>query len=46
MLVKTELAMVSELRELLKRLHQPLEVMLVCARWQAAYPSSFLIWRR
>ena len=25
---------------MLKRLHYPLEVMLVCARWYAAYPLS------
>jgi putative transposase len=34
------LAMTSELRKVLKRLHYPLEVMLVCARWYAAYPLS------
>lgn len=33
--------MVPELRKVLKRLHYPLEVMLVCARWYAAYPLSF-----
>ena len=33
--------MISELRKVLKRLHYPLEVMLVCARWYAAYPLSF-----
>ena len=32
--------MTSELRKVLKRLHYPLEVMLVCARWYAAYPLS------
>ncbi len=31
----------SNLRKVLKRLHYPLEVMLVCARWYAAYPLSF-----
>jgi putative transposase len=30
----------STLRRLLKRLHFPLEVMLVCVRWYAAYPLS------
>ena len=30
----------GELRKVLKRLHYPLEVMLVCARWYAAYPLS------
>ena len=34
----TELAMIPELRKVRKRLHYPLEVMLVCARWYAAYP--------
>ena len=33
--------MIPELRNVLKRLHYPLEVMLVCARWYAAYPLSF-----
>ena len=33
--------MFPELRKVLKRLHYPLEVMLVCARWYAAYPLSF-----
>jgi transposase-like protein len=37
----TETAMIPELRSVLKRLHYPLEVMLVCARWYAAYPLSF-----
>ena len=40
MIVKTELAMIDELRKELKRLHYPLEVMLVCARWYAAYSLS------
>lgn len=30
----------SVLRGVLKRLHYPLEVMLVCVRWYAAYPLS------
>ena len=34
-------AMTPELRKVLKRLHTPLEVMLVCTRWYAAYPLSF-----
>ena len=37
----TSKAMISELRKVLKRLRYPLEVMLVCARWYAAYPLSF-----
>ena len=41
MIVKTDLAMIGELRKVLKRLHYPLEVMLVCSRWYAAYPLSF-----
>ena len=27
-------------RKVLKRLHYPIEVMLVCVRWYAAYPLS------
>ena len=34
------MAMIGELRKVLKLLHYPLEVMLVCARWYAAYPLS------
>lgn len=30
----------SALRRVIKRLHYPLEVMLVCVRWYAAYPMS------
>ena len=30
----------STLRRVVKRLHFPLEVMLVCVRWYAAYPLS------
>ena len=37
----TQTEMIPELRKVLKRLHYPLEVMLVCARWYAAYPLSF-----
>ena len=33
--------MVGELGKVLKRLHYPLEVMLLCARWYTAYPLSF-----
>jgi hypothetical protein len=33
MIVKPELAMMGEPRNVLKRLHYPLEIMLVCARW-------------
>ena len=32
--------MIDELRKVIKRLHYPLEVMLVCMRWYAAYPLS------
>ena len=32
--------MIDELRKVIKRLHYPLEVMLVCVRWYAAYPLS------
>ena len=32
--------MCDELRRVIKRLHYPLEVMLVCVRWYAAYPLS------
>ena len=35
-----KMAMIGELRKVLKRLHYPLEVMLVCARWYAAYPLN------
>ena len=41
MTMKTQTAMAGELRKVLKRLHYPREVMLVCARWYAAYPLSF-----
>lgn len=30
----------SVLRKVLKRLHYPLEIILVCVRWYAAYPVS------
>ncbi|MET3139423.1 putative transposase [Undibacterium sp. GrIS 1.2] len=32
--------MIDELRKVLKRMHYPLEVMLTCVRWYAAYPLS------
>ena len=32
--------MIASLRKVLKRLHYPIEVMLVCVRWYAAYPLS------
>jgi transposase-like protein len=32
--------MIESLRRVLKRLHYPIEVMLVCVRWYAAYPLS------
>ena len=40
MIETTPMAMIGELRKVLKRLHYPLEVMLVCARLYAAYPLS------
>lgn len=40
MIVKTKLAMIGELRKVLKRLHYSLEVMLVYVRWSAAYPNG------
>ena len=36
----TQTVMIGELRKVLKRLHYPLQVMLVCARWYAVYPLS------
>jgi transposase-like protein len=35
-----ELMMINVLRKVIKRWHYPLEVMLVCVRWYAAYPLS------
>ncbi len=32
--------MIEALRKVIKRLHYPLEVMLTCVRWYAAYPLS------
>ena len=32
--------MIGELRRVIKRVHYPLEVMLLCVRWYAAYPLS------
>ena len=32
--------MIEALRQVVQRLHYPLEVMLVCVRWYAAYPLS------
>jgi putative transposase len=32
--------MIESLRKVIKRMHYPLEVMLVCVRWYAAYPLS------
>ena len=40
MIVKAELASIGELSKVFKRLHYPLEVMLMCARWYAAHPLS------
>jgi putative transposase len=33
--------MIEALRKVVQRMHYPLEVMLVCVRWYAAYPLSF-----
>lgn len=33
-------AMIETLRKVIKRMHYPLEVMLTCVRWHAAYPLS------
>ena len=33
--------MVEALRRVVQRMHYPLEVMVVCVRWYAAYPLSF-----
>ncbi|MEB0060220.1 IS6 family transposase, partial [Variovorax sp. LG9.2] len=33
-------AMIKALRKVIKRAHYPLEVMLTCVRWYAAYPLS------
>ena len=35
------LKMIEALRRVVQRMHYPLEVMLVCVRWYAAYPLSF-----
>ena len=32
--------MIEALRRVIKRMHYPLEVMLICVRWYAAYPLS------
>ena len=32
--------MIEALRRVIKRMHYPLEVMLVCVRWYVAYPLS------
>ena len=32
--------MIEALRKVIKRMHYPLEVMLACVRWHAAYPLS------
>ena len=34
------MVMIEALRKVIQRLHYPLEVMLVCVRWYAAYPLS------
>ncbi|MFM9429043.1 transposase-like protein, partial [Variovorax sp. GrIS 2.14] len=33
-------AMIKALRKVIKRAHYPLEIMLTCVRWYAAYPLS------
>jgi hypothetical protein len=38
--------MIPELRKVLKRLHYPLEVMLVCALGMQLTHWAFVIWRR
>ena len=30
--------MIDALRKVIRRMHYPLEVMLICVRWHAAYP--------
>ena len=40
MTTTTQTVMKGELHKVLKRLHYPLEVMLVCARWYTAHPLS------
>ena len=32
--------MIEALRKVIKRLHSPIELMLVCVRWYSAYPLS------
>ena len=32
--------MIEALRKVIRRMHYPLEVMLTCVRWYAAYPLS------
>jgi putative transposase len=34
------MTMIESLRKVIKRMHYPLEVMLICVRWYAAYPLS------
>ncbi len=34
------MTMIEALRKVIKRMHYPIEVMLVCVRWYAAYPLS------
>ena len=34
------MVMIEALRKVIKRMHYPLEVMLTCVRWYAAYPLS------
>ncbi len=34
------IAIIKELGKVIQRLHYPLEVMLTCVRWYAAYPLS------
>ena len=33
-------AMIEALKKVIKRMHNPLEVMLTCVRWYVAYPLS------
>lgn len=38
--------MIDALRKVIERMHYPLEVMLTCVRWYAAYPLSRGILRK
>ena len=36
----TNSSMNDQLRQVIKRRHYPLEIMLICVRWYVAYPLS------